>query len=263
MLGKLLKYELRSTAGTFLPLYGVILLASVISRIFINYDLKYVTGIFAIVVFGLFVALSVLTLIMVIQRFNVNLLGHEGYLMFTLPVSTGRLIASKLIAAIIWIFSSVVVAGLSILILASYAFTNVTWHQLINTLQTFFTQYFYINSSGLYLFLLFLMAVLTYAIFVLAVYTALAVGQLPLFAKHRIAFSFLAYFVIMIVIQLIHSPLTALIWNGFNQNTYMSPPYNLSYAILPCCLELLVSAGICVGLFCLTNYILKHKLSLT
>ena len=34
MLGKLLKYEIKSTARTFLPLYGMILLVALINRFF-------------------------------------------------------------------------------------------------------------------------------------------------------------------------------------------------------------------------------------
>ena len=43
----------------------------------------------------LIAAAFVITLILTIQRFYKNLLTDEGYLMFTLPVSTGRLIWSQ------------------------------------------------------------------------------------------------------------------------------------------------------------------------
>ena len=94
MLGKLLKYELKATARTFLPLYGAILVVSVVVRLafskFEHADLF--MGISALTLFGLFVALAVLTLLVIVQRFNNNLLSDEGYLMFTLPVSTHSLV---------------------------------------------------------------------------------------------------------------------------------------------------------------------------
>lgn len=50
--------------------------------------------------FALCVAIVVLTAMIIIQRFNKNLIGDEGYLMFTLPVSHVQLLTSKLTARI-------------------------------------------------------------------------------------------------------------------------------------------------------------------
>lgn len=51
--------------------------------------------------FGLFMAAFVLTLIIQIQRFSKNLLGDEGYLMFTLPASVSQHITAKLVVAVL------------------------------------------------------------------------------------------------------------------------------------------------------------------
>ncbi len=58
-----------------------------------------------------------MTLTMMIQRFNKNLLSDEGYLMHTLPVKPWKHIASKLLASMLWMIGSVVVALISILVI--------------------------------------------------------------------------------------------------------------------------------------------------
>lgn len=68
--------------------------------------------------FGVLVALSVLTLIVVIQRFYKGLLCDEGYLMFTLPVKPWQLIAAKGTAALVMSLASGLTAAASIVILA-------------------------------------------------------------------------------------------------------------------------------------------------
>ena len=57
---------------------------------------------------------TVMTLVLMIQRFYKNYLTDEGYLMFTLPVSVHSMIFSKLIVAIVWIILTVLVMLLGI-----------------------------------------------------------------------------------------------------------------------------------------------------
>ncbi|MEI3280961.1 MAG: hypothetical protein V8R46_09675 [Eubacterium ramulus] len=65
----------------------------------------------------LIVALMIVTIVMVLQRFYKNLLKGEGYLMHTLPVPTWMLVASKVISSLIWILLSIAVLFVSIFVL--------------------------------------------------------------------------------------------------------------------------------------------------
>lgn len=56
----------------------------------------------------------VMTFILIVTRFDRNLLGDEGYLMFTLPAKTSTLITAKLLTAILWLFGTFLVFLLSI-----------------------------------------------------------------------------------------------------------------------------------------------------
>ena len=100
MLGKLMKYEVRSCGRIFFPFYIVVLIFSIVASLFINFDnyehdfsVLYLVGF--LVVFALFVAAIVLTILLIVQRFNKSLLEDEGYLMFTLPVSQKTLVLSN------------------------------------------------------------------------------------------------------------------------------------------------------------------------
>ena len=60
--------------------------------------------------FGLYVATGVLTLIFICERFYKGLLGDEGYLMFTLPASVSAHIGAKTLSALILELLSFLVA---------------------------------------------------------------------------------------------------------------------------------------------------------
>ena len=108
MLGKLMKYEVRSCGRIFFPFYIVVLIFSIVASLFINFDnyehdfsVLYLVGF--LVVFALFVAAIVLTILLIVQRFNKSLLEDEGYLMFTLPVSQKTLVLSKFLTSLLFI----------------------------------------------------------------------------------------------------------------------------------------------------------------
>ena len=125
MLTKLLKYEYRATAIYFLPIYAAILVVSVMtyglrilreslhdySSALIAQGLFTFSSIYALLAFGL----AVTTFVVIIIRFYKNLLGNEGYLMFTLPVSVEQNILAKLIPAMTWFLGSCVLGVLTIL----------------------------------------------------------------------------------------------------------------------------------------------------
>ena len=111
MLGKLLKYEIKAFGRIMLPLYGIAMVIAVIfatmMRLSMNGFAKFLLDKFAVISGFLFIivmmAVMVVMVVMIVQRFYRNLLGTEGYLMFTLPATTLDNILSKGITAVIWI----------------------------------------------------------------------------------------------------------------------------------------------------------------
>ena len=206
MLGKLLKYELKATSRTFLPIYGALILVALVNRLFRmgNIDLGF--GLTTLILVGLFVALGVLTLIVTIQRFNRNLLGDEGYLMFTLPVEPNQLIFSKIITTVIWgILSGIVGVMTFVILLGDYQIFKEfidAWPQFWNELMRGIEEEFN-GQVILVLFSILVIGILSYVEGILMIYLALATGQLPIFAKHRGIISFVAFFVLNIALELI------------------------------------------------------------
>ena len=124
MLGKLLKHEFRATGRTMLPIYGAVIVLSVLASISGRMmDRK--IGSFLYILFGLIIAAFVIgviaavimTAVMMIKRFYTNYLKDEGYLMHTLPVSVHALVWSKMLVSVVWFAATFVVIGLVMLLM--------------------------------------------------------------------------------------------------------------------------------------------------
>lgn len=115
MLNKLIKNEFKATARVFLPAYGIFAALLVMERLsmvlassqskaegFLGMVASMTITIFTVLtVLGL-IALLLAPVIYAIVRFYKNLLGDEGYLSFTLPVTPGQHLKAKLLAACVW-----------------------------------------------------------------------------------------------------------------------------------------------------------------
>ena len=128
-LGTLVKHEMKAVGRRLLPFYGALIVVTIFFGLasfgigtegMFGEILSGLTGmLYCIMVFGVIVY----TAIVLIQRFYSNLLGNEGYLHFTLPVSTNAHIANKVVSAGVWVMLSLIAAGISVLILLLCAVT--------------------------------------------------------------------------------------------------------------------------------------------
>ena len=108
-----MKYEMKSMGRILLPLYAVLVAAAAVFAINLKLTMnKGVSSIlekFAIFTSVFFViivaAVFVVTIFLILQRFYRNLLGNEGYLMFSLPATTAQQIISKALTAVIWVLA--------------------------------------------------------------------------------------------------------------------------------------------------------------
>lgn len=209
MLGKLLKYEIKATARLFFPIYLAILLFAFINRLINPFEnignntynatiegfnfLSIIQTISVFVYFALIVAVIAMTLVIIIQRFYKNLLGDEGYLMFTLPVKPWHHIVSKLLISLVWIIFSFIIIMCSVLILINIDNIFGELAKIINAGRNFF--------GDTILILIPISALIVSAYFIMTVYNALSIGHL--FTKHRILASFGAYIGIYIISQIV------------------------------------------------------------
>ncbi len=129
MLKKLLKHEYKATSRFFLPTYGCFVLLLLVQRLSLLWASSMsknqsFAGDLARIVMNLFSTASVLALIALlicpmvygIVRFYKNLLTDEGYLSFTLPVTAGQHLVSKLLVLLTWqVLTFLVAAGSGVL----------------------------------------------------------------------------------------------------------------------------------------------------
>ena len=110
MLKQLLKYEFKATGRTYGGLYLALVALAVLSGFSLRSSSKDDFAsllLFAYMVVA--VAVAVVSVMTIVTRFTRNLLGREGYLMHTLPVTESQLILSKLISSVVWMLCSSIV----------------------------------------------------------------------------------------------------------------------------------------------------------
>jgi hypothetical protein len=107
MLKQLLKYEFKATKSLYFGLYLALALLSVVLGVSFRQENAWADNtnfgrlevILMVLYLSVIFAIAVLCFVSMVQRFYKNLLGREGYLMHTLPVTETQLILSKLITS--------------------------------------------------------------------------------------------------------------------------------------------------------------------
>jgi len=275
MLGKLIKHETRATSRIFLPLYGALLILTIFTKLALalgapdffsdnvatNPVIEVVLGISFTLYFIAVVALSVMTLVMIIQRFYKNLFTDEGYLMFSLPVKTWELVLSKLLVGLIWSAVCTLMIVISFFILSLGSFTMMDLTQGISMAYTEFYSTFG-TSLNVLIFEIMMLIVVSTISSILMIYVSIAIGQL--FNQHRIVASFGAYIVITIALQIIGSILMAIFALG-NLDAVISQGQDGEAMQM---IHLLINGStlcnviLCVGFYFATQYIMKNRLNL-
>lgn len=280
MLFKLYKYDVKSIFRQLLPVW---ILAPILSVVFgfacvssnkeyvgvISGETEYFIGdnvlpiILGLALFGVFVAIAVITILFVVQRFWKGLLGDEGYLMHTLPVKTRDLIISKLLSALTIGGLSVIDGFISILCMMAVFEGGIP--ALKYAADLFFAEVKESLGNSFVPFIIFL--ILAGIVDVIAniyqIYTSMAIGQI--FGSHRIAASVIVYMGISLALNTISSFgvifLTVL---GFEDNIsrtilrLTSPGAMINGFII----SIVCSIILTVGFHIITSIILKKKLNL-
>lgn len=257
MLGKLLKYELRSTSRSFLPLYGMILIVSLANCISLSYNLS--GGIMGatLILFSLFVALGVITVVLAINRFYRNLLGDEGYLMNTLPVRVDHLVLSKFFTVLIWIFCSGVTVFLAAFIMMLNSHTRNEFLYVVASILTEMGRYIQGTEASvwLFLFLFFAALVLSVVLTIIQLYFSMSITQLEPFTSHRIPSAIICFVGIQVILSMVMNTVNRLL-------PVSNFPYSVNEVNIQLAVQIVIYAALSVGFYFGTRYILKNKLNL-
>lgn len=207
MFGKLLKYDLRANLRTLLPLWLTTLGLSFVCTLLYGSRLAPQTalGRFLLLVLPavalvlLMGAMFTVSVVYMVRGFSRGLLGQEGYLMFTLPVSTSSLIASKALSALIVEVLTVVASGLCVTVLVTM---NATWAEMRGALEEMGRAMREVTDEYPNFLPTLCVAILSALLWTLSLnlhtYLACSVGQLA--GKHRTALSIVAFCAISILL---------------------------------------------------------------
>ena len=113
MLKKLLKQEFLATTRVMGILYLVMLVLAMGSQLLVN-SLGELGELVRALILLMAMACGLATVPVMIVRFKQNLLGDEGYLMLTLPVSVHQHLWSKLIVSAVWSALSALMTALAL-----------------------------------------------------------------------------------------------------------------------------------------------------
>lgn len=259
MLGKLLKHEFRATGRIMLPLYLVCIVISATIRISEQFkgSMKLVQSFLTLIYTFVLIAVVLSTFFIMIYRFWKNLLGEEGYLSFTLPVTATQHIVSKVIVTGIWSVLGTVVFFISLFIMIADASTL----QMVNKIWDNIVQSFAgVDTTELKI-LLIVCLVLQVFIQPLYFYAAMAVGQLV--NKYRSILSIGAYLFLSMISSVISSVYLVIVGgNGMINEQAVNAEQITSYTsitLFGSIINLVIMGTFC---FFITKYILTKKLNL-
>lgn len=269
MLGKLLKHDFkalfRNYGLLFIALFGVTFLYKLYLLLPRNIVLEFTNGLMGVLYVVVILGCLFGTVVINIVRFYKNLVTDEGYLTFTLPVSSKQIIASKLISSLVMDVLMAVAVLLSTLVLRSnlpvlaemYQSIEEALHQIANSAEWRTLAVSVVGYSTL-------ACIYTQ----MGAFTAVAIGQTN--RTHKIAAGVGAYALIYFITQCVMGVvvfLWALQFHLYNTNIVITnfevTPIELRHAAS--WLFFIVGAVVVVlGVACffLTDYLFAKKLNL-
>ncbi len=260
MLRKLLKHEFASTGRFLIPMYVILLVIALFDRVVLNLDifpgvLAIIPGFLTMAYIVSIIAVVVITFVLLVLRFYKNLLGEEGYLMFTLPVRSDQLLTTKLITSMVWTFLSVI-AVIASLLLAFASLESIPRIAEVLSEPYWELRGMFGDKTVLVLIEFALMVLVGTAMNILLIYVAIAVGQL--FNGHRVLGAFVSYVGIYTATQLVLA-LLIVIGSKLLRNSLDSAE-SVHNIVLP--LALLVMTATSAVYYITINRIFKRKLNL-
>lgn len=190
MLSKLIKYEWKAMRWQYAVPFLVYIIAAVFALV-IGHWHPILSG---LILFGGLFALAVLMFFSFFRRYNSNLYGNEGYLMFTLPVRTEGLLLSKALVSFIW-FTLYLLLAIAVVVGAVFALTNDPHIQFPELNRMGAEIIAHIGDILLFLFY-YIVGILSG---ILDIYFAITVSKLGIWHRFGVFMGFVAYVAINIV----------------------------------------------------------------
>ena len=267
MLGRLIKYDLKSSGKLFILLHGIFLIFCILMR-FIYMDrldllapvdekMLVVSLLLFFTIFTVFVsALMFYTLMQIAFRYYRNLFSKEGYLSWTLPVSGIQHLWAKIISGCIFMAADTLIVAAGILILATGKNIRDAYSLIADeiTRQLGMT----LGDFGLILLILCLASCICN---VVMIYFCINIGQL--FPGHRVLCAVAAYIITSTVIQT-GSLIILFIFGYFPGYEFFAAEgaTAFDFMINIYVISGVISAVVTVAMYIASHYIMKKKINL-
>ena len=289
MLGKLIKHDFRALSRTLFPLQiGILgggLVATILSALSIRLSEASWAGangsnLVKMLLLGASVTVAVLigvaimaslfvTLILICYHFYRSFLADEGYLTFTLPVPTGKLIWSKLLTGMIWTVINAVVVMVTLLIFSVFGTTSnsLVNNEVLNAFRMFFTdllpeaaKYVNVPLMGVEIVVI---GILALASQLLEIYFAIVVGG-QVAKKHKVLAAIGMYLLINMGVGMISTTFMSIVafGEGFSSLTLETVPQVTTFMTSVFGWYGVLFAGLAVLFFFLIRSIFKKNLNL-
>ena len=214
------------------------------------------------------VAVAVVSVMTIVTRFTRNLLGREGYLMHTLPVTESQLILSKLISSVVWMLCSSIVGIFSFAVmLLALSLNSAALQQLPELWQKvveIFREIFRMTGSSGWLWLAFetLNGLVALVSSILCIYAACMIGHQ--FKKHMVPAGILAFFLLSFLQNwLTEGVSSADMLQAVSYPTLGGVDVSIAApSAFTTLFGLAVSIAFAAGYFLLTRWLMEHKLDL-
>jgi len=288
MLKKLLKHDFRALSRTLVPMQiGVLgggLVATLLTALTIRLGentanaggsallrslIMGLCGTASVLIGIAIMASALVTLLLICYHFYRSFLADEGYLTFTLPVSTSKLIWSKLITGMVWTLINAVVVMVTLIIFSVFGTTS---NSLVNTevlqaFRMFFTDILpqasqYVNVPVMSIEIV-VIGVLALAAQMLEIYFAIVVGG-QIAKKHRVLAAIGMYLLINMGVGMISTAFMSVVafGEGAATMTLETVPEVTRFMTSTFGWYGLLFAGLAVGFFFLIRSIFKKNLNL-
>lgn len=193
MLGKLIKYDIRSTWRDFAAVYlsillGVLILPPLFNR-FHNEIVEVIAGFLGV---GIVIATIVVMIMTLFRIFNTNVFSKEGYLTMTLPATSTEIVVSKLLVSSMWIVLTGLVSAVGICIFV----LNMTAVPITEITAGFRKVMSMVDGGGYFALVLMAIAMILSAVKEIAkLFLACSIAHLKQLNRFRVPAGILSYFV--------------------------------------------------------------------
>ena len=287
MLGKLIKYEWKSTYKVGLLLLLAIVLATVMGFVIFQAPmwksmyrdsridevaevLLNIASIFSILIYVLLLVGAVYGIyIFLVVRFYRSMYKSEGYLLHTLPVTKHQILISKILVSTIWVYLITIAVMVSVILFFLAMMSAISGESFSEILQSIsdissniyslFSMLFSESgfSMNMYWVIILLSSILGLPAGLIIMFGAISIGQL--FSKNRVAMAILSY----IGISIARSVLSSLIQGVNYIGTALSGSEQfVGYMNSSMVLSLVLNVLLAVGCYIISYHVISKKLNM-